>query len=99
MTPNTGAKQTARLEKWGLRLDEAVDPYKAPETVPVRLVGYVYGHPRVPDGTLVSSSTVIELDVKNSLAETKNTTYTLGEIDPIYKRFDEVQRRAIAAKD
>jgi hypothetical protein len=63
-------KQTARLEKW--------DVYK---TISGRegFYGRVFGHPRFPDGTFITTSTVVKLDMNTGIAETLNTIYTLGE--------------------
>lgn len=42
-----------------------------------RLSGKVYGHENFPDGTVVTTSPVINMDIEG--AETLNTFYTLGK--------------------
>jgi hypothetical protein len=61
-------KQTATLDDWSL-IDLG-------ETV--LLTGEVSGHPRLDNGRIVSS-VVLKLDTKNSVAETRNTNYSLGK--------------------
>jgi hypothetical protein len=41
--------------------------------------GDVFGHNRFPDGTLVKTSTVVELDVAAGILKTRNSTYRLGK--------------------
>lgn len=65
--------QKARLEKWSL-FASVVD-YKL---VP-RLHGEVYGHPRFEDGTEVSTSYIVDEDIKAGWVQSANTLYTLGE--------------------
>lgn len=67
-----------RLEEWSLFRDDS-NPFLAPELRSVRLQGKVYGHEMFDDGDGVSTSTVQKLDLKNNIAETKNTVYELGE--------------------
>jgi hypothetical protein len=45
------------------------------------LLGEVYGHPDkdLPDGELITTSTIVNLDRDNKTAETLNTIYTLEE--------------------
>lgn len=67
-----------KLEEWSLSQDNS-NPYQAPELRAVRLHGKVYGHERFEDGDPVTTSRVHNLDMKNRIAKTNNTTYELGE--------------------
>ena len=70
-----------KLENWYLTVNS--DPYTPPEAASISLVGEVYDHPdeRHYDGKPVRTSRVTELDLKNGVAKTMNTTYELGEPD------------------
>lgn len=57
-------KQTAKLENW----------YQIGNS----LFGQVYGHPKLPDGTIVQTSEVVHIDYIAKTAETINTEYSLG---------------------
>lgn len=58
----------AHLEKWII----------VQEPVP-HLVGIVYKHRRLPDGTEIRTSRLTKFDKENKKAMTLNTVYTLGE--------------------
>ena len=46
----------------------------------VRLFGVVSGHPRLPDcDEMAQTSSIITIDRKKKIAETRNTIYTLGK--------------------
>ena len=42
------------------------------------LVGDIYGHPSYTDGSKITTSRLIYLDIKGKYAETENTFYLLG---------------------
>lgn len=65
--------QKARLENWSLR--GRIADYKL---VPV-LCGKVYGHPSFEDGTEVTTSYIVDEDIKAGWVQSANTLYTLGE--------------------
>jgi len=44
-----------------------------------RLTGVVYGHPRIPNGSWITTSKLVYMDFLNRKAQTQNTTYILGE--------------------
>lgn len=81
----------ARLENWSLTLDPTeVDPYTPPELLNpvIRLQGEVHDHPSFDDGSRVTTSRVIELDLENLReARTKQTTYKLGSPDPEWVKY------------
>ena len=43
------------------------------------LYGEVYGHPKLPDGAFIRTSSVIKFDPNTKEAETLNTVYKLGK--------------------
>lgn len=61
-------KPHARLENWSLVHPPGREPY---------LLGQCYEHPYLDNGTQVRTSPV--LNKTDTMAETVNTTYTLGE--------------------
>lgn len=73
-----------RLENWYILSNKSF--FTAPE-IKNKLSGVVYGHRFLPDGTNVSTTEIINLDLVNMVAETQNTIYMLGEISPEYKKW------------
>ena len=43
-----------------------------------RLVGDVYLHPLIDDGTTITTGRIIDINFKLNMAETENTIYQLG---------------------
>ena len=73
MTPNA-QKQQCRIENW-MQFGNV-------------LIGDVIGHPKLGDAKGCCTSTVLRLDEKAGICETKNMVYTLGKkssCDPIYE--------------
>lgn len=68
----------AHLEQWSLN-SGAVSPYTAPELATQHLHGIVSNHPNCPDGDVVTTTSVEEIDFAARAARTRNTEYTLGE--------------------
>lgn len=68
------------LKNWSIIRDNN-NPYLAPELRKVRLQGCIYNDEkkRFDDGTPVSTSSLQKLDIENKVAQTRNTTYQLGE--------------------
>lgn len=62
-------KQTAILVDWHQTTNTGI---------PV-LSGTVFEHPKIADGTLITTSPIVKLDVANGICETRNTIYTLRE--------------------
>ena len=58
-------------------------PYTAPECRTQHLRGRVYDHPSFEDGERIRSSALRSID-GDGTAETRNTTYTLGNPSPDY---------------
>lgn len=83
-----------RLENWSIGVD---NPYQAPELQKKRLHGDIYDDEkgRFPDGSSVSTSLIQELNLKESYAMTRNTTYILGEPDKEYIKWLEEQGKTL----
>ena len=68
---------TTRIENWSMH--KKFKPYQAPELATWRLCGTVTGHYSLPDGSKVTTSEVVEMNVGEHRAVTKNGThYVLG---------------------
>jgi hypothetical protein len=84
-----------RLENWAFYCWFS-NPYQAPEAASTGLFGKVYEDPRFDpetnefaDGHRIRTTEVRQLDLKNGLATTRNTTYRLGKIDPDFSKWME----------
>jgi len=69
------------MQNWSVTRSYAT-PYTAPELVSHYLCGEVYGHPRFEDGSIITSSRM--LDTSGNMVETNNTWYELKEPDVTY---------------
>lgn len=89
MVKKSKSMQNAHLEQWSVVMPELPDDkYKHPELREMLrgkcLQGVVSGHPRIPDGSEITTSSLKEIDVKDKKAVTRNTIYTLGEPSPVF---------------
>lgn len=65
------------LENWAVIKDG--DWFKAPELITNRLCGEVYGHKDFLDGSFITTSSLVSMDIKNKTAITHSeTVYNLG---------------------
>jgi hypothetical protein len=62
------------LEHWG---------YVVPGNPVFGLSGSVYGHPKFPDGTYITTSSLVWIDESAGLAKTLNTHYILRNRVPV----------------
>lgn len=76
----------SKLENWSV-ISSPANPFQAPELWSTRLCGRIFDDPRFEDGMNVQTSSVQFLDVKNRIAKTRNTEYTLGEPSEEYKKY------------
>ena len=76
-----------RLENW--YVGNYWDGYQAPELIENQLSGEIYGDEknRFEDGVRIRTSRLIELDIKNKIAQTLNTKYTLGKPSEDYLKW------------
>lgn len=75
-------KPTAVLQDWSIIITNP-NPYAAPEAQKCKLHGKVYGHPDFPDGTEVTTSTILN-KIDDETYETRSRIYKLGSKDPDY---------------
>ena len=67
-----------KIENWQMVAN--FDPYKAFEMQTAHLQGNVYGHEEFDDGTFVTTSKIIDLDIQNGRASTgSGSEYLLGQ--------------------
>lgn len=86
-----------KLENWSINFS-AGDPYTAPEQLACHASGQVYGNPKFEDGTVVSTSRIV--DVSDSGVTTKSGSfYELGEPHPDYEAaYPTAKQRVLAMK-
>jgi hypothetical protein len=77
-------KPSVRLEDWAVVTRANRGAYEAlgPGN---RLVGRAYGHHRIDSGMFIFSSPIVRVDEQHRVAETENTSYSLGEASKEYK--------------
>ena len=66
-----------KLENWAVVSGKS-KPYQAPEQARPALTGLVYGRKYIADGSGVTTSNLLSLDIDNNVGVTENTTYDLG---------------------
>lgn len=76
-------KPSVRIENWSFQ--QTGDAYTAPELRSRCLVGTVYGHPRMKDGSEIQTSEIVKINKKLRRVFTVNTAYSLGTVDPKYE--------------
>lgn len=74
----------ATLENWSV-VYHVNSPYDAPELWGRALHGFVYGHPRIPDGKEVTTSKIVGISERKILTNS-GTAYTLGKVDEKYEK-------------
>lgn len=83
-------KPCAKLENWAVVPSAASASYQELRTGNL-LVGTVFGHPRIQEGTFIFTSPIVSLHAdagpETQVVETKNTAYRLGEASGEYKRW------------
>ena len=71
------------INNWFIAPDTS-EPWRAPELRKTRLVGVVYGHPELADGTFIRTSVIDK--VEDGLVVTRSgTRYELMDPDPAYE--------------
>ena len=78
---NKVTDKNPRLDNWEVVIWQE-DPFKAPEQCPIVLSGTVIGHPKLPDGSKISTSSVLFIDLDKNEAGTKSRKYSLGDPNP-----------------
>jgi len=88
-------KPCAKLENWAVVESANIASYHALRAGSL-LVGKVFSHPRIGEGTFIFTSPIIRFDEKTKVAETRNTSYRLGQASSEYKIWTQEQTGAAA---
>jgi hypothetical protein len=89
-------KPYARLENWAVVESANIAGYQALRAGNL-LVGKVFNHPRIGEGTFIFTSPIVRLDAKSNVAETRNTSYRLGQASREYQTWTEEHEQTGAA--
>jgi hypothetical protein len=89
-------KPCARLENWAVVENANLASYQTLRAGSL-LVGKVFSHPRIGEGTFIFTSPIVWFDQKTNIAETRNTSYRLGQASREYKTWTEEREHAGAA--
>lgn len=75
-----------KIENWSIIVG-GCNPYTAPELLTSCLYGKVYGHPRFPDGSVVTTSSIVGLrSIMEEIVITKSGSfYELGVVNSLYE--------------
>lgn len=89
-------KPSVRLEDWAVVPSLKNGRYQqlSPGNL---LVGRAFGHHRIKSGSFIFTSPIVGVDLQNNIAETKNTSYQLGEASYEYKIWSNEQASRSAA--
>jgi hypothetical protein len=88
-------KPSARLENWAVVESANIASYQALRAGSL-LVGKVFSHPTIESGKFIFTSPIVRFDEKTKVAETRNTSYRLGQASLDYKIWTEEQTGAAA---
>jgi hypothetical protein len=89
-------KPCAQLENWAVVESANIATYESLRAGSL-LVGKVSGHPRMGEGTFIFTSPIVRFDEKTKIAETRNTSYRLGQASREYKIWIEAKEHTGAA--
>ena len=89
-------KPCARLENWAVVESANLASYQALRAGSL-LVGKVFSHPTIAEGKFIFSSPIVQVDEKTKVAETRNTSYRLGQASREYKTWTEEHEQTGAA--
>jgi hypothetical protein len=86
---NEMGNENPRLENWGVVMDNRGNSYLHPGACWIVLSGIVTGHPNLPDGGSINTSSVQSIDLDKNEARTKSRKYSLGEPSPGFLEYIE----------
>lgn len=89
-------KPSARLENWAVVASADIAIYQTLREGNL-LVGKVFNHPRIGEGTFIFTSPIMSFDTKTHVAETRNTSYCLGKVSDDYEMWTLQDQKAGAA--
>jgi hypothetical protein len=88
-------KPSVKLEDWAVV--PSANPGSYEELRPGNLlVGRAFGHQRIKPGMLIFTSPIVHVDARNGIAETRNSSYSLGEVSSEYKAWLQQKGRTAA---
>jgi len=77
-------RREVRIENWAVLRSSQFPCFE--ELQPGgHLMGFVIGHPKLPDQSLIYTSRIVKVDSRNGVVETANTLYRLGDPDATYR--------------
>jgi hypothetical protein len=86
-------KRAVKIDDWAVVPNPNTGIYR--ELCPGNLlVGRVFGHPRMSEGTFIFTSPVVSIDSDNRIVETRNTAYILGKVSFEYQTWSLEHTRA-----
>ena len=89
-------KPCARLENWAVVESANIASYHALRAGSL-LVGKVFSHPRIGEGTFIFTSPIVRFDEKTNVAKTRNPSYRLAQASREYKTWTEEHEQTGAA--
>jgi hypothetical protein len=83
-------KPLVRLESWAVvaGANRGVFDRLEPGNL---LLGRAYGHQRIRTGMVIFTSPIVRVDRERNIAETRNTSYLLGDLSPEYMAWSRVR--------
>ena len=88
-------KPAVKLENWAVVPSANPGSYEA--LLPGNLlVGRAFGHQRIKQGMFIFTSPIVRVDAMKGIAETRNTSYSLGEISEEYKAWLQENQKTAA---
>ena len=86
-------KPLVKLEDWAVVPGQQTGEYQELRAGNL-LVGRAFGHPRIQEGVFIFSSPITSFDTDTKTAETKNTSYRLGQASQEYEAWTREQSAA-----
>ena len=74
-----------KLKDWGIIKEQ--HSFRAPESIPIKLNGAVYGHPIKEDGKRVVTSAILEVDGRTITTESGTIYELVGEPSDKYLKY------------
>lgn len=89
-------KPLVTMENWAVVQNVISPSYEALQPGK-HLMGYVFGHARLPNRKFIYTSPILRVNINERLVETLNTVYQLGEASDDYKTWEREQKKGAAA--
>lgn len=72
------------IENWAVIIVGAFDGYSPPEHQSRKITGNIFNNPKFEDGTIVTTSRILEVISSHKVRTVSGSVYTLGDPDPKY---------------